>query len=777
MRAPGKPRYAERMLLLATLSLLTAHAQSAEATPEAEEASEVELFPLSWPSLPWPQGVAQSATVTLRVRSRADGTVREIETISGGPGRLITAARKAAMQVVLVNEAAAPSEGVWVWTATFDDALTTTYDVVDRTPWRPRETGGRLAVMPAGSWRIGGGDIEEISGAGGDAGRALQVLPGVQAPLLRSAAVSLHGADPSEVLWTLEGVPLPSPRSVGTIFTRVPQMSIEAIDVRTAEVPAHIPGVVAGSVDMTLVEPDDREWDGTVEMTPALFQAQVATPLGPRDRGNAVLLGVRRSWLEPSLQLLQIAGVDQSWSFRTSDLVGRVRLEPGPGQRIDLIVLGGSTRNQGSATVDADPPVDTTNTALGILRHRWRVAPGVRLEQRLAATREVQDIASESDDRRDRRTRPAFRSMAVLGQPTNLLNGTLGVEIARTDLVGEGNLLDPRVAPPWTQVAWRRLDPPSFELATRTGWTETAGFGSARLKRGIWTANLALRGSHFAWVDGDNEDAGALAWVGTASMSAELQTGTRLSALVSRGRQRPRDPIALDPIPSLKAFDLPRSWNGVITVQQALGESALIRIDAWGRRMGGLAAWEGSAPYRTRFDGTERAAGVDLLLAVRGEHWLGGMSGSLADSRRTGVDGVSVRPPFMVPWSAQAHLGWQPEGEDGWRFEGRGQVRAGVETVPMEAAVEEGEVVYTARFDERVRLGPRWRLAARASRRIVIADRVSLAIWGEALVTGGPVGLALTGADVGPDGALIPPDEVVVRDPRLLPWAGVRARF
>lgn len=763
------------MVLLTALSLLNAHAQSAGGAPDAPppDAAGV-VFPRSWPQIAWPQGVGTDAVVVLELTSDASGRIVEVEVVSGGPGRLITAARKAVLGLVLVGEDGLPAAGIWRWRASFDDAVSETFDVVDRTPWRPREVGGRVADVPAGTWRLGGGDIEQMAGAGADVGRALQALPGVQAPRLRSTGLSLHAIGPSEVMWSVEGVPLASPRSVGTVFTRVPQLAVEAVDVRMAAVPADVPGVLAGQVDVTLVDPDDNELDGTVELSPALFQAEIATPLGRRDRGNAVLVGVRRSWLEPTLGLLDTVGAGQPWSFRTSDAVFRLRLEPGSSHRVDLIALGGSARNAGAAD---ESPVDTTNTALGLLRHRWRVAPGVLLEQRLAATREVQDITSEQEARRDRRTRPGFRSMAVLGRPENAVDGVLGVEIARTDLVGEGTLLDPRVAQPWTRVAWRRLEPPRFDLDTRTGWTETAGFGQARFRRGPFFAELGLRTSHFAWIDAEDEDAGALAWVGTASVGAELPTGTRLTALVARGRQRPRDPLSLDPIPSLKAFDLPRSWHGMVGVHQRLGEVGLARLDLWGRRMAGLATWEvGEDPARTRFTGTERAAGTDLLVAARWERWQGGGTVSLASARRVGPGGT-VRPDVLVPWSVQVHGGWRPEGEAGWRLEGRVQVRAGVEQVPLIAAVEDGEVTYDADYSAVERLPPQARLAARASRRFVLADRVSLTFWAEMLFSLGPVGEGLVGGGVDEQGALIPPDVVAIRDPVWLPWVGVRARF
>lgn len=728
----------------------------------------------------WPPGVPDSAVVELELGVDAEGLVRTTRVVSSEDGRLALAAVRAS-KALRFEPATREGEAVPStvrWTVTRASADPGEVVVVEsRTPWRERPPAPLLdREVPAGAFRMRGGDLEKTAGAGGDPARALQALPGVQAATVRSTALSIRGAHPSETVWVVEGVPLPAPRSSGTVLSRIPSMLVDELVVHQAAQPASLPGSLGGLLDVSLVDPSDQQVDGVAEVGPGLIQGMVSTPLGRPGSGNAVLVSARRTVFEPVVSVLEELGAADGWALRIEDVALRLRLQPHAAHRIEATGLAGRTRVRSGAEATGLDALqsDDTSTGLAVVRHTVAAGPRVVLEHQASITHEVQDVLQAADDvRRDARTRTGWRGEArvSLGEVHTLV---VGAAVTRFEITGEGTSPDPRTSPPFERAPWRRMAPATLDLVPRATWTEGVGFVEHRIEdwRGV-DARAGLR---------------VEAWRGQVLASPRVSLGGRVgSTLVTTWagmlHQAPRDPVLLDATVGLDPVVAARAVQAAITVQQPLGRLAVLRVDGWQRAISGLPVWrepdEEGVIGRSEAVGTGAARGLDAVLGTRGPAGHAAVVGGVQWARRTNPLATpdTVRPAWAVPWSLQVRGGITLGERNPWTLAARALLRAGPEQLGLSAEARGDEVVIVIDRFDREQLGPRWQVGARVQRRSVLFGEVQLDVFADVLVTGGPIVEALVGG-VAEDGVLVrEPERRAIQDMPVVPWLGARARF
>ena len=653
-------------------------------------------------------------------------------------------------------------------------------EVSDRKPWKARSTEFGVGTT-AGSFQLGGGTIEGVAGAGGDLARGLQILPAVHTGSVRSTALSIRGGDPTETVWVVDGVPLQAPRSSGTIFSRVPTMLVDNITVHAGAQPARYAGALSGVVEVNLLDPADDQWDGVVEVSPVHGQAMVSAPLGPRNQGNALMVGARRTWFEPVFGVMGLAGIDPGWRYATEDLAAKLRLQPHRHHRLEVTALAGRTSVDGTLSDGAETrPTDDTSSVLTLARHRWRIRPRVRFDHYLSFTREGTSVDQPPDRRDDLRHRMAYTArLDVVMSPNARFE--IGTELARFWMNVDGTVQDRGVAPDWVQVPWRWMAPPDLFLDARIGSVETNQWLSLVGGSDRFEARAGLRVGQLR-----DDPWGRPAWQPRRvdsfspqlSLTFKNDADGQLSLAAGLDTQLPRDPVVLSAVTDPDA--LGQSWTtyALVSLHQPVGEEAFFRLDAYYRGLNALPVQFDGAVTRPSLSGAGQVLGGEVQAGVRrGRIDLSGSAGVRQVRRRptpaqVQQGGLQYEPWFGVPWNVQARIGGRLGAQQRWRADFRAQIRSGVwqpELVPtVEPAVRPLEVdVYTGR-----RLAPNTRIAARVERTFEIDAQVRLELWAELLLTRGPLWEGVQQPD--PD----QPVEVVLRrDQPAVPWLGLRARF
>jgi hypothetical protein len=647
-------------------------------------------------------------------------------------------------------------------------------EVEGTVPWRRREHADAAAPAEAGRWTLGGGDLDGIPGAAGDPTRALQVLPGVHAPNLRSTALMVRGGAPDEMIWVVEGVPLLSPRSSGFLLSRVDGSWIQRLTLHGGSQPESAPSALAAAVHVDLLEPSDTQVEGTAEIGPFVGKALVSLPLGPKGRGNAMWIGARRTFLELPLAIASHRGWISRQQLRVQDLATKIRLEPHPAHRLTIAGMIGEGMSRSDEPLSGDDvvPHERTVTALVSARHDARISDAAELRTLIAWVDERQRVDIEAgDERSDRRERWMARSSGSV-QITPSTRVTVGGEAAWTGFSIEGEFLDPRTAPPFLGVPWRRMDPPTAVLDVDQQASEISGFlrmettrGPVRLAPGVRITGL--------WVDRRStvfpEPRLSASWLG--------DQGTVVAGSVARLVQVARDPLDWAG-PATSLLSPARVHQVDLSVQQALSPGVGARMDDWTRSFERLPAWDGPGVSAGPM-GSGHAVGLDVRVMGRTDQLSFALGGGVQRVRRDAPVFVrAVEPFWSVPWSATAQVGWRSKGDRAWEVGASALVRSGVAQPLMAWEARDDAVVLTSDFTQFERAPVRGRLGARVEHRLIIARRGSISAFADVIVPVGPLGRAWIGGSLDPDtGAVIPPSRMAVRDLPVVPWLGVRMRL
>jgi TonB family protein len=725
-----------------------------------------------WPDDLRARGVGGDVELVLEVD--VAGRVRGVRVLRSPHRRLSIEAVRAARGMRF--ESTGTASTVWRVLRFAEDEDESVMVVLARAPWREGRTAARTAAHPPGSYVIERTDLQDQPGAGGDVARAVATLPAVSSTSLRNPSLAIRGGAPEETLWVVDDMALPSRRSAGGMLARVNPALVERVTVHAGTQPATVGESAAGVVRVELLDPDDTEVDGQLEVSPLLGQAWVSTPLGRPGAGNAVLFAARRSLIEPWVAALRWVDKRPDLDVVVGDVALRARFEPAAGHEVRVTASHGEER---LTTQGLDGSTyDRSGTDLVQLRHAWSVSPRTLVQTDLALIHEVQDVWRDEQDRRtDRRFRPSGR-VDVRFAPFAGHELHAGGEVSRSQLYGEGVVLDPRTRPVFDRAPWRDLDPPQVRLDVQARWTEVATWLQWHMTPAAGIPVHADVGVRTTWM-------GPWDTVVTSprvSVAWELPIGTVLRGWGAGTHQLPRDPVHLDVALGPSPITPARAMQVGFGVEQPLAQVVGLRLDAWRRVQRGIVVWSDDVSVlrsgaRSATTGVGTAQGMELSLAARGGPVQGVLSYAGVMSERTNPL-ATLGPSTAEPWwvvphtlrlTADAQLGRRGEYKLGTHV----QVRSGARqaTVSVSGDVDDFLVSVEPNGGQRLPTSVRW--SVRVQRRIVLR-RLQLTVYADLMqLVGGstPIGVAVRPVQ----GAL--PELVNTKDLPFLPWLGARAEF
>ncbi|HEY5924850.1 MAG TPA: TonB-dependent receptor [Kofleriaceae bacterium] len=186
-----------------------------------------------------------------------------------------------------------------------------------------------LPPRPAAqSYELSAADLRMLPGTANDALRAAQVLPGVARLPYSFGGIVMRGSSPRDNVVYLDGIEVPLAFHFGGISSFYPSSMLEGIEVSNGGIDPAYGRAQGGMVTMTSREPRGGHWrtGGSVGLLDTAVVAE-----GPY-RGGAVLMGVRRSYLDvvmapfvdEDIPLPSYLDAQVKMSFGKPSLTGRV---------------------------------------------------------------------------------------------------------------------------------------------------------------------------------------------------------------------------------------------------------------------------------------------------------------------------------------------------------------------------------------------------------------------------------------------------------------------
>lgn len=610
--------------------------------------------------------LAALAAVVVAVPAAMAGTVRGI--VVDGAGAPVPGA-----QVVVAGEEVVTGED---GTFTFDDAPDAAQDVIvvaggyelllDRiVPGRDarlvlaRGDGvGDLEVIeleaeapfveePA-PYDLGPAAVGTLPGAGNDALKSLQSLPGVSRIPFGLGGLVLRGKSPRSSNVFLDGIEVPLLYHFGGLASFFPTSMLDGMELMPGSFGARWGRAQGGVVELRSREARSDRWRGSSEVSLLDAQARAEGPLA----GGGVVFGLRRSYVDA---ILAAAAPELTLAPRYLD--GQVRWDRGSesssGGRWTALIFGSDDRLR---FIDAgDEPMDD---ALSLdYRSRFvRAALAWRRERGPWSATVTPSLGADEVSLRvdgqgiTRRNLPlALRAELERSWRDARLAGGL-------DLVSTRHSFDILNEPP-PMPGVPASDEPLQRDGTRWasdlgGWLE----GFYRLEGGRLGVKPGLRLDRYG-LSGE--------WVidPRLAVTQELPRGVTLTTAVGQYHQPP-SVVDLDPAFGNQALRSSRSWQTSVGVTAPLPRATSVAVTAYwdrsrdlpvdavtsataqaagGPQGGGAAAASreltdenfGSYSYREN-TGLGRASGVELLLRKRSGAWAGWIAYTYARSERRG---------------------------------------------------------------------------------------------------------------------------------------------
>jgi outer membrane receptor protein involved in Fe transport len=170
---------------------------------------------------------------------------------------------------------------------------------VEGTAPRPKKPKPKPQPLPierpaAQSYELAAADLRVLPGTANDALRAAQVLPGVARLPYSFGGIVMRGTSPRDNVVYLDGIEVPIAFHFGGISSFYPSSMLEGIEVSNSGMDASYGRAQGGLVKMTSREARASHWrtGGSIGLLDTSVIAE-----GPY-RGGAVLMGVRRSYLD-----------------------------------------------------------------------------------------------------------------------------------------------------------------------------------------------------------------------------------------------------------------------------------------------------------------------------------------------------------------------------------------------------------------------------------------------------------------------------------------------
>lgn len=155
-------------------------------------------------------------------------------------------------------------------------------------------------------------ELSKIPGTFGDPLRAIENLPGAARPPFNTGLFIIEGGRPNDSRVNLGSAEVPQLYHYGALTSVVPAGFIESIEYLPHNFGVRYGRATAGTIDVDLRAGKRDRWHGALELNPIHIGLEAEGPLAkgttPEGRRATILLGVRRSYVDAGLALINAIG-------------------------------------------------------------------------------------------------------------------------------------------------------------------------------------------------------------------------------------------------------------------------------------------------------------------------------------------------------------------------------------------------------------------------------------------------------------------------------------
>jgi hypothetical protein len=173
-----------------------------------------------------------------------------------------------------------------------------------------------------------------------DVFRSIQLLPGVKAASDFSSGLYIRGGSPDQTLIMLDRTTVYNPSHFFGFFSTFNPDAIKDVRLYKGGYPANFGGRLGSVLDIYNKDGNRNEFEGTA--TIGLLASRLAVE-GPYKKGS-YMLAARRSTIDPVLAVLRSTDTNVPDRFYFYDINGKVNLDAGSNDKINLAFYGGQDK-------------------------------------------------------------------------------------------------------------------------------------------------------------------------------------------------------------------------------------------------------------------------------------------------------------------------------------------------------------------------------------------------------------------------------------------------
>jgi len=185
-------------------------------------------------------------------------------------------------------------------------------------------------------------DIRAIPGAGNDALKSLQTLPGVGRVPFGLGGLILRGVSPRDSAVFIDGIEVPLLYHFGALASFYPSTMLESLELVPSGFSAQYGRALGGIVTLETRSGSTDRWRGATEVS--LMDASVMAE-GPGPHGGSVVAGVRRSYVEIFLPFFaEDQDIDTTVAPAYLDAQLRYEIKRTANERLSFLLFGSDDR-------------------------------------------------------------------------------------------------------------------------------------------------------------------------------------------------------------------------------------------------------------------------------------------------------------------------------------------------------------------------------------------------------------------------------------------------
>ncbi len=514
--------------------------------------------------------------------------------------------------------------------------------------WRDVQRGALEASESTtpGTYTLTRRDIEATPGALEDVNRAVHALPGVVSDSDMLATFNARGGSVTDVVYTLDGVPLNNPFHLAGFNSVFNPDMIQSVEFSAGAAPAHQPAGVSAVMAVDSWDGTPRQGagnlDGSIDLSASSARVFLMGAVTPDER-LTFAVAARRSYIESYFAVLKAVNVIDS-AFAApeySELSGRIAWRVSDRHRLLLTAL---RSGDSLALVDSDDDslVNfegafelSNNLSLVSLKHVY--STGERLEWSSVAavvgdrSYLFQDLGAS---RSQEITSTRYFGRSDLRAEHGPFTFRTGVFASALVARAEGTVDDPAGLPAFYNGPIADHDVDQIELAESVPLPEVAVYAQEE-----WDGPVRLRaGVRATWAGLSDE----ILLSPRAGLSVPLPTGTIPKVAWGIYQQSPIDPRLLSPTTGNPDLKSETAHHLVVGVDQALplpteGDVGLLRVEGYYIDLDNVVVHADTDDGGPVFDnsGTGRSYGLDTMTMVKKGRFRGSVNWSVLWTERT----------------------------------------------------------------------------------------------------------------------------------------------